>query len=270
MNLEKAGSKNFEEDGIHFTVATPVLEADAIINVPKVKTHVLTGLTGAVKNLYGTVPGLQKTLFHKTYPYPKDFARLLVAIYRRVKPVLSVADGVVGMEGNGPSAGDPIELEFLAASADAVALDVVLCRALGLDPHHVVHLEAARQAGFGVPDWNDIVVDGDVIRALAPREYQLPSTIPLNYVPHWLIRLVQPLIWHRPSFSGDCVYCGKCVKACPVGALKMETGKRPVLLADTCIACCCCHEMCPMHAIEMKPSPFFRFARQFTKGRKSS
>ena len=270
VNLEKAGSKSFEEDGIHFTVATPVLEADAIISVPKVKTHVLTGLTGAVKNLYGTVPGLQKTLFHKTYPYPQDFARLLVAIYRRVKPVLSVADGIVGMEGNGPSAGDPIELEFLAASADAIALDVVLCRALGLNPHQVVHLEAARKAGFGVSDWNAIVTDGDVIGALVPRDYHLPSTVPLNYVPQWLVRLVQPLIWHRPAISGDCVYCGKCVKACPVGALKMVPGKRPVLLSDKCIACCCCHEMCPSHAIEMRPSPFFRFARQFTKGRKTS
>lgn len=270
VNLEKAGSRSFEEDGIHFTLATPVLEADAIITVPKVKTHVLTGLTGAVKNLYGTVPGLQKTAFHKLYPYPRDFARLLVAICRRVRPVLAIADGVVGMEGNGPSAGAPVALGFLAGSADALALDVVLCRTLGLEPRNIVHLEAARRAGLGVADWADIVVEGDPVRALMPRAYRLPGTVPIDYVPQWLVHLVQPLIWHRPSISGACVFCGKCVKACPVEALSMKPRSRPVLDSKKCIACCCCHEMCPEHAITMQPSPFFRFARQFTKGRRTS
>ena len=270
VNLEKAGSQSFEEDGIHFTIAKPVLEADAIISVPKVKTHVLTGVTGAVKNLYGTVPGRQKTMFHKMYPYPLDFARLLVAIHRHVRPVLSVADGVVGMEGNGPSAGSPVELGFLGASTDAMALDVVLCRTLGLEPRNVAHLEAVRKAGLGVQDWSLITMEGDIIGALAPREYSLPSTVPIQYVPHWLVRVVQPLIWHRPLISAACVYCGKCVQACPAQALSMEPGKRPVLAAKKCIECCCCHEVCPQHAIEMQSSPFFRFARQFTKGRPSS
>ncbi|MEI6166442.1 MAG: DUF362 domain-containing protein [bacterium] len=269
VNLEKAGSRSFEENGIHFTIATPVLEADAIITVPKVKTHVLTGLTGAMKNLYGTVPGLQKTAFHKRYPYPQDFARLLVAIYRQVRPVLSVADGVVGMEGNGPSAGLPIRLGFLGASADAVALDVVLCRTLGLEPRNVVHLELARQAGLGLQDWGQIAVGGDVaIQALAPRAYRRPSTVPIQYVPRWLIRWVEPYIWHRPRFLPNCVFCGKCVKACPSEALTILPGQQPLLTPAKCIACCCCHEMCPVHAIEMQPSPFFRFARKFTAGRK--
>ncbi len=270
VNLEKAGSKSFEENGIHFTIATPVLEADAIITVPKVKTHVLTGLTGAMKNLYGTVPGLQKTSFHKMYPYPEDFARLLVAIFRRVKPVLAVADGVIGMEGNGPSAGLPIQLGFLAASSDAIALDVILCRTLGLDPRNVIHLAAAREAGLGIQDWNQITVGGDVaIHALAPRKYRLPATVPIQYVPRWLLKLVEPYIWHRPRFLANCVSCGKCVKACPAEALAMTPGQRPVLTPAKCIACCCCHEMCPVHAIEMQPSPFFKFARKFTAGRKT-
>jgi uncharacterized protein (DUF362 family)/Pyruvate/2-oxoacid:ferredoxin oxidoreductase delta subunit len=270
VNLEKAGSTCFEEEGIRFTIAKPVLEADAIITVPKVKTHVLTGLTGAMKNLYGTVPGMQKTTFHKKYPYPQDFARLLVAIFRRVKPVLGVADGVMGMEGNGPSAGLPIHLGFLAASDDVLALDVVLCRALGLEPRNVAHLEAARRAGLGAQDWSRIEVGGDqAIRAFEPREYRLPATVPIQYVPRWLIRLVDPYIWHRPRFLSNCVFCGKCVKACPAEALTIQRGMKPVLNAGKCIACCCCHEMCPVHAIEMQPSPFFRFARKFTAGRKS-
>lgn len=269
VNLEKAGSRSFEEEGIRFTLATPVLEADAIITVPKVKTHVLTGLTGAIKNLYGTVPGLQKTSFHKLYPYPQDFARLLVAILRRVRPVLAIADGVVGMEGNGPSAGIPVSLGYLAASPDALALDVVLCRTLGLEPRNIDHLEAARDAGLGVADWSQIAAMGDPVAALNPRAYRLPSTVPINYVPHWLVRLVQPLIWHRPAISEDCVFCGKCVKSCPADALVMAPRCRPILDPEKCIACCCCHEVCPEHAITMQPSPFFRIARQFTKGRRT-
>lgn len=269
VNLEKEGSRGFEVDGIRFTIATPVLEADAIISVPKVKTHVLTGITGAIKNLYGTIPGLQKASFHKLYPYPQDFARLLLALYRQVRPVLSIADGVVGMEGNGPSAGVPLPLGYLAASADAVALDVVLCRTLGLQPEKVVHLAAARAGGLGPGEWSRIAVSGAELEAFKARPYRLPSTVPLEYVPQWLVKLVQPLIYHRPAFMEACIACGKCVRSCPVDALTLPPGARPVVDKERCIECCCCHEICPVHAVEMQPSPFFRVARQFTRGRRS-
>ena len=130
VNLEKGGSEEFETRGIRFRIAKAVLQADAIVSLPKVKTHVLTGLTAGVKNMYGAVPGFQKTSLHKDYPRRDDFADLLVAVYSRAKPVLSIADGVVGMEGNGPSGGTPVALHFLAASDDAVALDVVVARLL--------------------------------------------------------------------------------------------------------------------------------------------
>jgi uncharacterized protein (DUF362 family)/Pyruvate/2-oxoacid:ferredoxin oxidoreductase delta subunit len=269
VNLEKAGSVTFEDEGLRYTLARPVLEAHAVINVPKVKTHVLTGLTGAVKNLYGAVPGFQKTACHKRYPRPADFGRLLVAIHRRVRPALSVADGVVGMEGNGPSAGVPVPLGVLAGSADAVALDTVLCGLLGLNPEKVVHLALAARAGQGVADRAAIRIEGDGQSALAPRAYRRPSTVPLDYVPRWLVRLLDPYIWHRPALDDTCIACGKCVKACPVAALTLEQGwAKPRLTPARCIACCCCHEVCPVRAIEMRPSPLFRLAREFTRGRR--
>ena len=262
VNLEKAGSERFDVRGIRFTLAKPVLEADAIITVPKVKTHVLTGLTGAVKNMYGAVPGMQKTSLHKLYPRVDDFSRMLVAAYGRVKPVLAVADGVVGMEGNGPSAGTPVKLGFLAASADPVALDAVLCRALGLDVLKVLHLQMAHRAGFGEVEGSRIAVEGDGTAALEPRLHRLPSTVPTHLIPRWAVRFVNPLIWHRPSFTDRCVLCGQCVKACPAGALRMEPGSRPTLSPAECIECCCCHEVCPPHAIEMVPSPVIRLIRR--------
>jgi uncharacterized protein (DUF362 family)/Pyruvate/2-oxoacid:ferredoxin oxidoreductase delta subunit len=258
VNLEKAGSQRFEKEGVQFTIATPVLEADAIITLPKVKTHLLTGFTGAVKNLYGVVPGLQKTSLHKSYPRTDDFSRMLVMVFAQVKPVLAIADGVVGMEGNGPSAGAPVRLGFLAASADAVALDAVLCRTLGLEVRKVLHLQAAHRAGLGEVDRARIAVEGDGLAALEPRKYRLPDTVPTYLIPRWAARLVKPLIWHRPDFTARCVFCGQCVKACPVGALRIEKGQRPVLTPSACIACCCCHEICPARAIEMQASPLVR------------
>lgn len=258
VNLEKGGSERFEVEGVEFTIAKPVLEADAIITVPKVKTHLLTGFTGAVKNLYGVVPGLQKTSLHKSYPRTDDFSRMLVMVFQRVKPVLAIADGVVGMEGNGPSAGVPVPLGFLAASADSVALDAVLCGTLGLDVRTVLHLQEAHRAGLGEVDRARIVVEGDGQAALVPRTYRLPDTVPTHLIPRWAVRLVKPLIWHRPDFTVRCVFCGQCVKACPVGALRIERGRRPVLTPSICIACCCCHEICPARAIEMRASPLVR------------
>lgn len=258
VNLEKAGSERFEIDGIQFTLARPVLEADAIITVPKVKTHILTGLTGAVKNMFGTVPGFQKTNLHRLYPRMDDFARMLVAVYGKVRPALAVADGVVAMEGNGPSAGSPVALGFLAASADPVALDAVLCRALGLDARKVWHLQTAHRARLGEIDEAGIVVEGDGIGVLERRSHRLPDTIPTHWIPRWAARLLKPLIWHRPSFSDRCVLCGQCVKACPAGALTIRPRQRPVLSREKCIECCCCHEVCPARAIEMVPSALFR------------
>jgi uncharacterized protein (DUF362 family)/NAD-dependent dihydropyrimidine dehydrogenase PreA subunit len=258
VNLEKAGSERFDVEGVQFTIARPVLEADAIITLPKVKTHLLTGLTGAVKNMYGVVPGLQKTSLHKRYPRTDDFSRMLVMVFRRVKPVLAIADGVVGMEGNGPSAGTPVPLGFLAASADAVALDAVLCRTLGLEVRKVLHLQEAQRAGLGEVDRERIVVEGDGLAALAPRKHRLPDTVPTHLIPRWAARVIKPLIWHRPTFTTRCVFCGQCVKACPADALRIDRGRRPVLTPSACIACCCCHEICPARAIEMRPSLLVR------------
>jgi len=261
VNLEQAGSETFEESGMRFTIARPVLEADAIISVPKVKTHVLTGLTAAVKNMYGVVPGFQKTALHKRYPRAGEFGEMLAAVYGHVKPVLAVADGVVAMDGDGPSAGAPFPLGILAASADGVALDAVLCRMMGMDPAHIAYLTTAARRGFGVCDFGQIVVEGDGAKGMPARVCRLPKTVPTALIPRWLVKVIEPFVWHRPSFSERCISCGQCVNACPVSALQLKPGERPVLNAKACIACCCCHEVCPVRAIEMMPSPLFRIVQ---------
>ena len=261
VNLEEGGARRVNVAGFSFSIARRVLDADVVISVPKVKTHVLTGFTCGVKNLYGTIPGLQKLTLHKRYFNPAVFGRLIAAIYDQVHPAMTVADGVLAMEGNGPSAGDPVALGIVAASTDAAALDATLCRHVGLDPRAMTYYNAIAKGHLGILDARQIEVVGDEDATRPARPFRPPSTLALRLLPGWLVTLLGRLLWTRPAFGDACISCGLCVQSCPVNALHMEPASRPTLDRAACIACCCCHEICPHHAIEMEMSPLFRYAR---------
>ncbi len=258
ITLEQGGAREFRQDRQVFDIAQRVLEADVVINLPKVKTHVLTSLTCAVKNVYGCVPGMAKAGLHKQYFNSADFGRVVASIYAAVRPALTIADGVVGMTGNGPSSGAPTPMGFVAASADGVALDRCICRVLGMDPRAVPYLSVLRTRGVGEHDDRNIEVLGAELESLVPGPVALPNTLRSRLVPSWLGRMFAPLFWCRPSFKDNCVYCGLCVETCPADALTQETGKKPVLDPKLCIECCCCHEVCPAKAIDMQLSPLFQ------------
>jgi uncharacterized protein (DUF362 family)/Pyruvate/2-oxoacid:ferredoxin oxidoreductase delta subunit len=262
VSLEEAGSVRFEEGGCRFGIAKSVLDADAVINMPKVKTHLLTTLTAAVKNMYGTVPGFEKTNLHQAHPLPSDFGILMAAIYREVPPVLTLADAVVGMEGDGPSAGQPARLGFLAASADAVALDLALCGVLHIRPESVPYLPLLRTPSEGLRP-SDVPTVGARPSALSPASFRIPATVAAKLVPRFLLDLLPRLVWVRPTFSAACIACGRCVRACPGKALAMPGhGRKPTLSARRCVGCCCCHEVCPRSAVRMKQSPLLNLIRR--------
>jgi uncharacterized protein (DUF362 family)/Pyruvate/2-oxoacid:ferredoxin oxidoreductase delta subunit len=253
LNLEQAGSRSFTFNGVSFAIAKPVLEADLVVNLPKVKTHTLTMFTGAVKNLYGTLPGFQKATLHKIFPTADEMGRFLAHLVDLVKPGLSIADAVIGMEGNGPSGGTPVKLGFVAASTDPVALDAALCRVLGV-PLGVVpwfrHLPQDRAEAIDLT--GDVPAPGSLKLAL-------PSNWKSRLIPRPLIRLLAPLFWIRPEIdSNRCIRCGRCARACPASALAFEKDRLPVLDGRRCIGCCCCHESCPVKAMRMVESPFMR------------
>ncbi|MBU0714983.1 MAG: DUF362 domain-containing protein [Verrucomicrobia bacterium] len=255
VNLEKSSSVQFNWAGVVYSVAKPVLDAALVINMPKLKTHLLTVLTNAIKNIYGTLPGFQKTMLHKQYPTPDQFCAFLAELYVRVKPGLTICDAVVAMEGNGPSAGELVLLGFLAGSTDGVALDAAMCHILKIALKKVSYLGLLQQAGVGVADWSQIELVGNVPLPLQRPPYRVPATTRLlNWIPIWLVRMLAPYVWIRPSFTARCVKCGLCVKACPVTALRIADGPRPVLNPAACIGCCCCHEVCPQRAVNMTQS----------------
>jgi uncharacterized protein (DUF362 family)/Pyruvate/2-oxoacid:ferredoxin oxidoreductase delta subunit len=253
LNLEQEGSRTFTCAGTTLTIAAPVLDADLVVNLPKVKTHSLTVFTGAVKNLYGTLPGFQKATLHKLFPSGDELSRLVAELAAIVRPGLSIADGIVGMEGNGPSGGEPVRLGFVAASADPGALDSALCRVLGI-PHRAVPVFRHLPPG----SWEDPPLLGEP-PAPGTKTLRLPATWKSRLIPRPLVRLLAPLFWIRPALDpAVCVRCGRCADACPPKALIFEKGDIPRLLGSRCIGCCCCHEVCPVKAIRMTESPLMR------------
>jgi uncharacterized protein (DUF362 family)/ferredoxin len=259
VNLEQGGVRTVEVNGLAFPIAERVLSADVLINVPKVKTHVLTTLTGAVKNLYGTIPGFTKASLHKRFPKPRQFASVMVALARILKPALSLADGVFGMEGDGPSGGKVVPLGFLAASTDTAALDAGLCRLLDIPVSRVPYLVALGEADAHATAGRPVVLETDTPTPL--RRILLPRVPPLHWVPDGVFRILRPVVWVRPRFTNACLRCGLCVKACPAAALTPGNADRPTLDGARCLECCCCHEVCPAKAVVMMPSPLVRLFR---------
>jgi uncharacterized protein (DUF362 family)/Pyruvate/2-oxoacid:ferredoxin oxidoreductase delta subunit len=262
LNLEKAGAVCFSADGFSFSIAKPVLDADVVINMPKVKTHLLTIFTGAVKNLYGTVPGFQKSALHREHPTPRRFGQLLASIYGKVRPALSIADGIVGMDGEGPSGGRPVSLGLLAASADGVALDAVLCGLLHINAKAIHYFRPLKLAGVGETRREAIELVGSSPDRFESIPFHAPGTLLGSLIPGRLVRQLRRYLWIRPSFTDKCVFCGRCAAACPMQALTVEKGARPRLDPRKCIECCCCHEVCPEQAIEIVQSPLLKFVRK--------
>lgn len=243
-----------------FEVIKPVAETDFIINMCKLKTHALTTYSGAAKNTFGVVPGLRKFELHARFTEINDFAQMLNDLHLSLPVELNIIDGIIGMEGNGPTAGIPRAYGFVAVSKNAFLGDLVCADLLGLSADKVPQLKDAvkrglcpEKAGFELTDLSEQQYE----KARA-KDLILPDSAPKGAV-SWIsfvqnlgggriIKLFQP----KPKVNKrECVGCGKCADYCPVKTIEMKN-KRPVIKRDKCIRCFCCQELCPIGAMYIK------------------
>jgi uncharacterized protein (DUF362 family)/Pyruvate/2-oxoacid:ferredoxin oxidoreductase delta subunit len=257
VSFEASGSVEVAGKLRTYMVARPVLDADAVLNLAKMKTHVLTSYTGCVKNMFGIIPGFMKSRIHSMAPRPIPFSRHIVDVYSLVRPRLSVLDGVVAMEGDGPSGGRPRHVGAILAGEDAVAVDAVAAGMMGFAEGTVPTLRIAAERGLGTAARADIDVVGEDPASFDLRGFALPNTRFMNLIPDFVVRALEPWIWVCPEMSkewgcrGDA--CGLCVRSCPVRAIEMTEGG-PVVTRKKCIECLCCHEVCPEQAVRVRLS----------------
>lgn len=237
-----------------FLLSNALDDANVLINLPKFKTHELTLLTGAVKNLFGCVPGRRKIEFHlQAGADPETFSQILVDLLRAVRPSLSIMDGIVGMDGQGPSAGRRRNFGLLLASEDSVALDAVACLVAGVDPMAIPTLRLASEQGVGIADPARIEVSGASIEEVRIPDFLLPPRgDAISRVPKPIYRLIRNQLIRTPVFLTDrCTSCATCVQVCPVRAISDHKG-RLRLDRGKCIRCYCCQEVCPEEAIVLR------------------
>ncbi len=251
-------------DGIltkHFDIITPVYEADAVFNLCKMKTHLFTVMTGAIKNIFGVIPGLTKTGYHAKLHDVQRFAGMLLDLSQYVSPRLTIMDAVVAMEGDGPGTGDPRPVGLLIGSENPLALDVAATEIMGLKrTENPVIMEAERRSlkPNRLEDIEVIGADLADVKVLDFKRTQVSAgSLGLDRMP-WYQRILEPLfkdaftvrprvIWHR------CIACGTCIEGCPMEAIRF-VDERASIEDDKCIRCYCCHEICPEEAIGLHSS----------------
>ncbi|PIV52383.1 MAG: hypothetical protein COY53_10185 [Elusimicrobia bacterium CG_4_10_14_0_8_um_filter_37_32] len=265
---EKCEIVNFESAGVKRIKATnqnnrkvPVLELtkavfdfNSVFSIAKMKTHSLMVITGAIKNLYGCVPGLSKTYYHLLATHPQDFAEMLADILSIVKPRLGIIDGITTMEGEGPTYGKLKHLGIIMVSDDLVALDTVMAKIMGLNPKKDPVIRATVRCGLGIGDIENIEILGEKIEDVIPEKFELPPNSKIRLIPRWLGPLVKKFLWTKPKIlQENCTLCQKCLKSCPAQIITV-IDKKITIDKSKCIGCMCCYELCPSGAVAIEYS----------------
>lgn len=236
------------------TLIKPMMDCDKIITVSKLKTHGMTLYTGAVKVMFGAIPGVLKAEYHYRIADIKNFAGMLVDICTLTKPALSIMDGVYGMEGHGPTAGTPVHSKAILASESPYDLDVVCAYIMDIPPLDIPTIQKSKESGLTKGDINKIEITGANPEGLK-KKYKVPDIRTLNFsgkLPKFAERFLSRNVMPRPVFSQElCIGCSNCKEVCPPKAIKMVNGM-PEADLYKCIRCFCCQELCPKKAVQVK------------------
>ena len=242
-----------------FTYTAYLDKADVIINFCKLKSHGMMGMSCAAKNMFGAIPGVIKPEYHYRFPKYEDFADMIVDIDEYFHPTLSIADAVVGMEGNGPTAGTPRKMGFLLASASPHNLDLLASRLLGFEREELPILEAAHRRNLIPDSAEELTVIGsaqnlevrDFQRVVERRSLEFSGN-GKNPIKKLFGKFAGAILRTRPALKRDlCVGCGICADICPAKAIVIEN-KKAKIDRKACIRCFCCQEFCPKSAMKVK------------------
>lgn len=270
---EGAVIKNFDKEGVveakglggeSMYLAKPVFDADVVINLPKLKTHMAATFTGAVKNLFGCVPGQKKAEYHKNAPGQKPFGAVICGINKVVKIGLNIMDGVLAMDRQGPVTGDVYVANKILMSEDALALDAVAVDMIGLRIENIPFYSSAIEEGIG--EWNlgNIEVCGDYASPPKLPGYKIPKALMQSGRGGGAMKFFIDLMKTRPQMDMSiCKGCNVCVDSCPVQAIDRATKK---IDYSKCIECMCCHELCVHKAVKLVNAN--RMMRLFSKFKK--
>jgi len=239
-----------ENDGVSpyrsFVLAEDPGSFDVIINLPKFKSHTMMGLTLGVKNTFGFIPGKEKARWHLRAG--KDrllFAAVLIDIHNMVKPSLTFLDGIVGMDGEGPSSGRARPFGLVAMGRDAYALDREVEGLVGLKALLPVSKVAHKHGLVGDYERRDFgtpAIKGFAMARVTDTDWALPD---------FAKKILKSIFVKKPKLRKElCKGCGLCVEVCPASAVALLEG---LVRFDyrACIRCYCCQEMCPQGSIKV-------------------
>ncbi len=244
-----------------FTIGSVLQKVDKIINLAKLKTHSLTTLTLAVKNMFGVVPGARKGQWHvRTHTAGAAyFAQMLLDLYYLVKPALNIVDGIMAMEGQGPGFGEPRQLGLIIAGADGVAVDRVIAELVNIPVAQVPVLAVARRDGYGVADLEQIVIEGEQLEQVKVPDFKAPQYRDMMAkIPRPIMHFLKAYLTTQPAvIQQKCVACELCLRTCPRQCISHSANGMHID-AHACIQCLCCMEICPEGAIALQPGGLLR------------
>jgi len=238
-----------------FTYTAYLDRADAIINFCKLKTHGMMGMSAAVKNMFGIVPGTFKPEYHFRFPNHEDFASMLIDLnsYFSEKTKLCIVDAVVGMEGNGPTQGKPRKIGALLASKDPHRLDLLCAALIGLTPQDVPTLKVALKQGRIPASAESLSISGEW-KSLCVRDFdtvEVRRSLQFEGAGKFAAMFVKEALRSEPRPQRSlCIGCKKCAEVCPAHVITMKKGV-PVIDRKHCITCFCCQEFCPVGAMKI-------------------
>lgn len=270
VNLKETGFREIACNGHVLSkayISPLVLDSDFLVNLPKLKTHSFMAFTGAIKNMYGIIPHGLRCSYHREYAKSEIFGRMLVDIFACAPPQLNIMDAIFAMEGEGPSAGFSKNVGLILASSDAVALDTVAAKIIGLVPMQIHTTKSAAERGLGTAHIEEMEILGEKIQDVAAKDFKLSAVavgLIRKKIPAFLHGFIQGQLVLIPKvLPKKCTACQECVESCPTGAVRMLERKARID-KPRCIHCMCCHEVCRFHAIKLGQKPVGRMLRKLT------